>query len=42
MLVGIENSSFIDVLLEGQNNPQCVTYNRGDILFVRNDVPHCG
>ena len=41
-MVGIEEASFLDILLEGQNNPQRVIYNRGDILFVRNDIPHRG
>ena len=42
MLIGIEHHSFLDILLEGQNNAQRVLYERGDIFFVRNDIPHRG
>ena len=42
IMVGIEQSSFLDVYIHGEKGPHRVCYNRGDILFVRNDMPHRG
>jgi hypothetical protein len=42
IMVGIEQSSFLDVFIQGEKGPHRVCYNRGDILFVRNDIPHRG
>ena len=42
IMIGIEQSSFLDVFMHGEKGPHHGTYNRGDILFVRNDIPHRG
>ena len=42
MLIGIEESSFLDVFIQGEKGPYRVVYNRGDVIFVRNDIPHRG
>ena len=42
IMIGIEQSSFLDVFIQRENGPHRVCYNRGDILFVRNDIPHRG
>ena len=42
MLIGIEESSFLDVFIRGEKGPHRVVYNRGDVIFVRNDIPHRG
>ena len=40
-MIGIEQSSFLDVFISGEKGPHCVRYNCGDILFVRNYIHHC-
>ena len=42
MLIGIEESSFLDVSIQGEKGPHRVVYNRGDVIFIRNDIPHRG
>ena len=42
ILIGIEESSYLDVFIQGENGPHRVVYNRGDVIFVRNDIPHRG
>ena len=39
-MIGIKQSNFRDVFIHGEKVPHRVAYNRGDILFVRNDMPH--
>ena len=41
-IVGIEKESFFDVVARGKVEPQHVLIERGDVLFVRNDIPHRG
>ena len=42
MMIGIEECSFLDVYIDGETGPHRVVYNRGDVIFVRNDIPHRG
>ena len=39
---GIEKESYLDVVPRGKSQPQRVLIERGNVLFVRNDIPHRG
>ena len=41
-IIGIEKESYLDVMHRGKSQPQRVLIERGDVLFVRNDIPHRG
>ena len=41
-MVVIEHTSFMDILLDGETNTVRVLYEKGDVLFIRNDIPHRG
>ena len=41
-IMGIEKESYLDVCTKGKIEPQRVLIERGDVLFVRNDIPHRG
>ena len=41
-IVGVENNSFLDIKPYTHHPPQYVLIERGDVLFVKNDIPRRG